>query len=307
MKRNLALIVKYLIHLLLFLASVSIYGQMNKSKKIKINNYALNYNITGTGNETLLFLHGFALSTESWGGIVSKIDTNKYKIICIDILGFGFSEKPTSFDYSIESQSSLIESFLKELNIDTISLIGHSYGGVIGLYLTYKAITAQNDIKIKKEVLIDVPAFSDIRPKFIDILESDFLSFLALKIMPARALAKYMIKTTFYNYKDAKNNHLERYTFFLKQKNIDESMVQMAKNILPDKTDDIVSCYSHIDFPVLIIWGQNDALIPVENGVSLAAKIKTSEMKIIPNCGHVPQEECPVETAYEINKFLDTK
>lgn len=272
---------------------------------ITIEGLNINYKIIGKGSENLLLLHGFLLSTESWDFILGKFDSTKFRMICVDILGFGFSDKPLNSDYSIERQSKLIQSFLTKLHVDTLTIISHSYGGVIALYLTYLSLIEENNLKIKKEILIDVPAFSGIKPKFINVLKNDFLSFLSLKILPEKVLAKYILKTTFFDYPKAKNSHLDRYTFFLRKKNIDEAIVQMAKQLLPKKINDLMNSYKLIDFPVLIIWGNNDNLIKIENGKRLHNEVKTSKLVIIPNCGHVPHEECPDETFNEIHKFLE--
>ncbi|MFZ4671941.1 MAG: alpha/beta fold hydrolase [Flavobacterium sp.] len=298
---------KQLIYLSMILISNLTSGQMSltPSKFMQIDDYKINYTDHGSGKETLLFLHGFILSTASWDNIVKNLDTSKFRIICIDVFGFGFSDKPLNADYSIEKQAKIVNDFLINLNIDTITIISHSYGGVIALYLTFLSLKKENNICIKKQVLIDVPAFENSRPIFLKVLNNSFLSFISLKLIPANLLAKYILKSTFYDFEKAKRNHLNRYTFFLKMRHIDEAMVQMAKQILPDRIDDLMLSYSSINFPVLIIWGENDNLISLDFGKKLSHEIKNSAFEIIPKCGHVPHEECPSETFLIINKFLN--
>ena len=300
---------KYVLYIYSLFITTSILGQMNykPSDTINIDGVNINYAMVGSGTENLVFLHGFALSTESWSFIKDRFDTTKYKLLFIDLKGFGFSSKPKKSDYSIEEQSKIVYGVLRTLELNNVTLISHSYGGIVALNLTYQSLTHEIALAIKREIFIDVPGFIDIKPKFINILKNNFLSFISLKIVPARILAKYTLRTTFYDYKRAKKNHLRRYTYFYKQKNTDESMVQAAKNIIPIKMNEIMNSYKRIDFPVLIIWGENDYLIKLEHGKRLNKEIKNSEFISIPNCGHVPQEECPNETIVEMLKFLDKK
>ena len=95
----------------MILISNSILGQMSykPSKYIEIEDFKINYTESGSGMETLLFLHGFVNSTYAWDNITKNLDTTKFRIICIDILGFGFSDKPLNADYSIEKQSKVVK------------------------------------------------------------------------------------------------------------------------------------------------------------------------------------------------------
>jgi pimeloyl-ACP methyl ester carboxylesterase len=62
---------------------------------------------------------------------------------------------------------------------------------------------------------------------------------------------------------------------------------------------------SKINAPTLIIWGADDALIPLEAGRKMNSLIKSSKLVIIEKCGHVPQEEMPERVVEEITKFVE--
>ncbi len=59
-----------------------------------------------------------------------------------------------------------------------------------------------------------------------------------------------------------------------------------------------------IKAPVLIIAGENDQIVPVENSYQLAEDLQNSTLTVLQNCGHVPQEECPVELLVAVDNFL---
>lgn len=265
----------------------------------------INYAVEGSGEKAVLFLHGFGLSMNSWGNLNLENWLDHHKFVFLDFKGFGFSDKPKNSDYSVEEQVRIIVALLKHLNITNLSVVGHSYGGIVAYSLINEVVRGWVNLKIEKKIFIDSPVYEPISPYFIKILQIDFLSFLALNLIPKRIIAKSSLKTSFYNYNKAKKNYLERYVFFFKQKGINYSMRKIAKNILPKNLAEIQNSLKELNGDeVLIIWGENDTLISKDYGIKLANDIKNSELVFIANCGHVPQEEKPEETAKIIYKFL---
>lgn len=271
---------------------------------LTIDDATIHYKVLGNGEKNILFLHGFALSLHSWDLLIEKINISEYRCISIDINGFGFSRNTASDNYSIERQAALTLKVLEHLGISEVTLISHSYGGVIALYLTFLSISGEINLKIEKEVLIDTPAFTEAIPNFIRILQKNICSLFLFRLVPSNMIARYIVRTTFFDVPKALSLHLKRYRFFLKRKGSKKRMILMAKQILPLRMNELIHSYSKITFPVLIIWGENDQLIPLEYGIKLADQIQHSKISIIPNCGHVPHEECPSETFEEINHFL---
>jgi pimeloyl-ACP methyl ester carboxylesterase len=74
--------------------------------------------------------------------------------------------------------------------------------------------------------------------------------------------------------------------------------------MLPANIEEISERYKSINIPVLLIWGDKDEIVPLEVGRKLAGNIPNSKLVIVPNCGHVPQEECPRQTIEAIESFL---
>jgi len=79
---------------------------------------------------------------------------------------------------------------------------------------------------------------------------------------------------------------------------------QTAKQIIPDNIDEITSTYPRINAPTLIIWGQENKIIPLENGVRLHQAIRNSRLAVIERCGHDPPDERPKELMEVIREFL---
>ena len=84
-------------------------------------------------NPTLLLIHGFTASTYVWHAVAPRFADEGFHVIAVDLLGFGYSEKPAWFEYTIEAQGRMIARFMNCLGIGTATLVGSSYGGAVSL------------------------------------------------------------------------------------------------------------------------------------------------------------------------------
>lgn len=94
---------------------------------------------TDKGSKTLVFLHGLGSSSlVDFSNLLIDKRFCKFRLVLIDLLGFGVSDKPAGFSYSLYEQADLVSVLLNELKIESYSLIGHSMGGTISIALTQK-------------------------------------------------------------------------------------------------------------------------------------------------------------------------
>lgn len=83
----------------------------------------------------ILFIHGLSGSCEYWISTVNSREMREYRCVAIDLLGFGYSDKPRGFDYSMLAQAGIIQDFLAQKKINKVVYVGHSMGGVVGMAL----------------------------------------------------------------------------------------------------------------------------------------------------------------------------
>jgi pimeloyl-ACP methyl ester carboxylesterase len=84
------------------------------------------------------------------------------------------------------------------------------------------------------------------------------------------------------------------------------ALLETGKQIIPPNVDDLVKKYKDIDVPTLIIWGRQDKVISVAVSCLLSHDIANSTLKLIDQCGHVPQEEMPEATIPLVLDFLQS-
>jgi len=91
--------------------------------------YKIFYKEEGNG-EPLILVHGFPTSSWDWYKIWDSL-TQKYKVYTIDMMGYGFSSKPTDYRYTISSQVDLWEDFLAKNNLKSFHILAHDYGDTV--------------------------------------------------------------------------------------------------------------------------------------------------------------------------------
>jgi pimeloyl-ACP methyl ester carboxylesterase len=275
-----------------------LHGTFNYSDKIQIN-----YEIHGNGNSTIVFLHGFGASVETWRDIqlpLSKGNT----LIFLDLKGFGLSSKPDDDKYSLEDQAEIVLAFLYVHHLCDITLVGHSYGGAVSIftYLRDRSVHARGIIR--RLVLIDASAYVQEFPYFIDILRKPFINWLVMNLVPTQIMASFILHNLFYDENKLSDERITKYAEYYDQPGSYNSFVECAKQIVPANPDSISALIKTIAVPTLIIWGANDPAIPLAQGKRLHQDILNSYLVIIPNCGHIPHEESPEESVNAILNFL---
>ncbi|MCA1590439.1 MAG: alpha/beta hydrolase [Acidobacteria bacterium] len=106
---------------------------------------------------TLILIHGYTASAYVWNTSAPILAENGFHVIAVDLLGFGYSQKPASFDYSIASQARVIARFMNRLCIGRATLVGSSYGGAVAA-----SVALDYPERVEKLVLADAVINDDL-------------------------------------------------------------------------------------------------------------------------------------------------
>ena len=249
--------------------------------------------------QTIVLLHGFGTSWYSFSRIIPEL-SKYFTIYAIDLKGFGKSPKPKDNRYSVYDQAVLVDKFLREKNLKNIILIGHSYGGGVAL-----SLVLMDKKRVKKMVLIDSACYDQKLPKLIRWLQIPIIGKIGFFILPSSFEVKESYKYAFYDDSKIPEDIVREYTKNLYLPNAKSVYFETTKELIPKDIDKISKKYSTIKIPTLLIWGENDIVIPKEKAYRLHKDLKNSKLVIIPKCGHMPHEERPKETLKALKSFLD--
>ncbi|MGI6324475.1 MAG: alpha/beta fold hydrolase [Bacilli bacterium] len=247
--------------------------------KITIDDHIINYETYGNEHaQTVVILHGWGASLEYFN-LISQYLAVKYKVYAIDLPGFGKSSIPPK-PLSIIDYAQIIKSFLDHFNITEPILIGHSFGGRI-------IITLTGHLKYQADKIILINS-AGIKPKrtiwyYIKIYTYKFLK-LFQKFMPKKMALKYIIfLRNIFGSKDYNNvNEIMKRTLIL------------AVNT------DLKAYLKEIAAPTLLIWGDNDQITPIKDGIMMQKLIPDAGLVILKDAGH----HAYLEKYYEFRMIL---
>ncbi len=271
---------------------------------VDIDGLSIAYTDSGQENgETVLLVHGFASFSFTWQRILEFFPEN-IRTVCIDLKGYGYSEKVADDNLSPFDQSRILTEFIKKLDLKNFSLIGHSMGGAISLLALFEP---EIESRVRKLVLIDTAGLFQKIPDFIDDLTIMTPNNPLMRLTDENLMSRMVLETVYYDKSKIKEDVIKEYADVLRMDKAKECLIGSAKQIAIANVRSFHRKMSALKIPTLLIWGEEDNIIDLEDAFLFFHNLHGAKLKIIPECGHNPQEEKPEETAEIIGRFLRIK
>ena len=153
-------------------------------------------------------------------------------------------------------------------------------------------------------VLIDAGAYKEYIPGYVKILGVPIIGAAAIYLIPAKCMAKSILKMAYYDPKKITTEQIAAYAAPIASPGGRHALLETGKQIIPPNIDELTAKYKDINVPTLIIWGKQDKVINPIVGNLLDQAIPNSTLSSIDQCGHVPQEEMPDATVPLVLEFL---
>lgn len=254
-------------------------------------------------NKTLLFLHGFGESKETWRFLVPKL-SQSYHLVLLDLKGFGQSPKIKDNAYSVYDQAREVASFIKKKKLQDVTVVGRSFGGGVALVLALMQKDKLIEKNINRLILINAMSYKQGLPSMLENLNQPIIGFLGIHLLSNDYMAEEAYKFAFYNNDLIPKNSLEYSSYCLSLPLAKYVYLETTKQLIPDDIETIQKRYKEIDLATLILWGKEDVSIHVNKAYKLYRDIKGSKLRIFPKVGHMPNEEVPEKVLVEILKFM---
>ncbi|CAA6802795.1 MAG: Hydrolase, alpha/beta fold family [uncultured Sulfurovum sp.] len=255
-------------------------------------------------NKTLLFLHGFGESKETWRFMVPAL-SKKYYLVLLDLKGFGKSPKLADHAYSVYDQAREVASFIKKKKLDDLTLVGRSFGGGVALVLALMQKDKLIEPNISRLVLINTMSYKQNLPSMLKTLNQPVIGYLGIHFISNDWMAEEAYRFAFYN-NDLISKESTAYASSILSTPLAKYVyLETVEQLIPDDINIMQRRYKEIDLPTLILWGKEDVSIRVNKAYKLHRDIKTSQLKIFPNVGHMPNEESPKKVIFEILRFME--
>jgi len=273
------------------------YGN-EQSMFIEIDGMQVHYRGEGQGMPIVL-IHGTAASLHTWDDWTQEL-TKTHRVIRMDLPAFGLTGPNQSRDYSVEAYVKFMEKFITQMEIDSFHLAGNSLGGNIAWNYAL-----EHPEKVGKLALLDPNGLPTGKPKpwifqmaNIPVLNQAFLYY------TPKFLIRKNIKEVYADDTKITDELITRYHKMALREGNRQAFVDRAKLDFKEDSLTIVNKFKLIETPTLIIWGKQDAWIPLACGEVMHEHIPNSELEVLENSGHVPMEENPKESLQLLKDFI---
>lgn len=271
---------------------------------VRIHGHEVSYRDEGDG-PVLLLLHGIAGSSRAWREVIPAL-SDDFRVIAPDLLGHGESAKPLG-DYSLGAYASGLRDLLGVLGVERATLVGQSFGGGVAMQLAY-----QHPEVCERLVLVDSGGLGrDVNP----ILRAATLP-----------LAEYVMPVLFPSFVKERGDAVSRFLrdrgirsgraaeVWLAYRSLTETenrkaFVRTVRSVI-DPGGQTVSALDRLylasEVPTLIVWGEDDSIIPVSHAHAAHEAIPGSRLEVFDGVGHFPHVEVPERFVEVLRDFIAT-
>jgi pimeloyl-ACP methyl ester carboxylesterase len=266
------------------------------SHSIVIKGIDIHYLETGRGPRTLILVHGWCGSSDDFLSMLRSMPPD-IRCIAVDLPGCGESAKP-DIEYSIPLFVDILFSFSAALGLESFALLGHSMGGQAAVHFV-----RQHPESVEKLILVDPYG-----------LEGEEGAWLALTRIGPLIDAGFQLNNRLFIEIAVRVNLLFRPS----NETVESLVNSTARNIIGpeaskatanitqnvighDPVDDILPAIAQ---STLVVWGENDVLLPRRWAERFVALLPNASLSIVSESGHMPTREKPTEVAALIARFI---
>lgn len=233
----------------------------------------------------LVLVHGTPFSAQVWHRIAPLL-AKKWTVYYFDLMGYGLSDMTAGEDVSLGVQNGLLAALLAEWGLSRPSVLAHDFGGATvlrGYYL--------NDLRYEALTLIDPVAVAPWGSPFVQHVRQHEAAFAGMPGYMHHALLRAYLQTAAHKplSEEAFSAYMTPWQGEVGQPAFYRQIAQMNQNY----TDEVEKYYGPMDCPVRLLWGERDDWIPLPQGQKLAEKLTGGKLTVIPDAGHLVQEDAP--------------
>ncbi|MGA9359370.1 MAG: alpha/beta fold hydrolase [Mycobacterium sp.] len=272
-----------------------------------IHGYKRAYRIAGSG-PAILLIHGIGDNSTTWNAIQAKL-AQRFTVIAPDLLGHGQSDKPRA-DYSVAAYANGMRDLLSVLEIERVTVVGHSLGGGVGMQFAY-----QFPHLVERLILVGAGGVTkdvNVALRLASLpMGSEALALLRLPlVLPALQTAGKILGKAL-GTKGLGNDlaNVLRILDDLPEPTASSAFTRTLRAVV-DWRGQIVTmldrCYLTQAIPVLIVWGTRDVVVPVQHAWMAHSAMPGSRLEIFEGSGHFPFHDDPARFIDVVQRFIDT-
>lgn len=247
---------------------------------IEIDGVKLHYRKSGDGNP-LILMHGWGCNMDTVASI-ERVAAETHTVYNIDFPGFGASPEPPAV-WGVEEYTSLIEKFADKLGIERPVLVGHSFGGRVGILMASRT-------PVDKLILVDA---AGVKPRRSMRYYFKVYSFKAMKSLCRLVLPRAKADAVIEKWRSRKASA-----------DYASASPRMRAILSKVVNEDLRGVMPGIAAPTLLVWGENDTATPLSDAKRMERLIPGSGLVSFAGCGHYSFLDNPVQFAAVLRSFL---
>ena len=267
-------------------------GEPRDARFAEVRGARVRYVDEGEGPAVVL-IHGFASSLDNWRNVRPVLRRN-HRVIALDLKGFGWSDRPEG-DYSPEEQARIVLALMNELRVERAAIVGHSWGASVALSV---ALIAPD--RVTRLALYDAWAYEDQLPTFFHwsgtVPTGEILFAAFYDQRPEDRIAR-----AFHDPAAVDQSVVDEVEEALDRPGTRAAALAAVRGMQYARVEDR---YATIERPVLLLWGREDAVTPLEYGERLATELPNADLVVFPQCGHFPMIEAQHASTRALARFL---
>jgi pimeloyl-ACP methyl ester carboxylesterase len=245
-----------------------------ESASVTVNGIRVHYETEGpaTGPAVVL-IHGLGSRAEDWANLAPYFARAGFRVYIPDLPGYGRSERPADFSYSVHDQADVVVGFLDALGLKQVDLGGWSMGGWI-----VQLVAIRHPERVNRLMLFDSAGLNEKPTWDTNLFMYDTpgqLAQLSALLMPNPPRIPGFVARDILRISKAHRWVMQRALYsMLTGKDVTDALLPQLK------------------MPVLILLGQLDQITPLSEGQKMHILIPQSELKVFHGCGHLAPEQC---------------
>jgi len=243
--------------------------------------------VEGPANgQVVVLVHGLGGRAEDWRNLAPWFAKAGYRVYMPDLVGYGRSQKPADFSYSMTDEAAVVVGFMDALGLQQVNLGGWSMGGWI-----VQIVASTHSERVKRLILFDSAGLYE-KPAWDTRLftpaTSTELDQLDALLMPHPPVVPGFIARD-----------------ILRNSKRNAWVVQRALGTMLAGRDTTDNLLPQLKMPVLIAWGAEDLITPVEQGEKMHRLVPQSELDVVAGCGHLAPVQCAGQMGPKLVEFVN--
>ncbi len=254
---------------------------------VQLSDGFTHYELIGSSDcPTVVLVHGFSVPYFIWQPTVEFLVQAGYRVLCYDLYGRGFSDRPRK-RYDLDLFNRQLVELLDVLEFQTpFGLVGLSMGGIIA-----SNFVCRHPERVSKLGLVDPAGFSISRTWYFNLILLPGLGELIFGLFGDSNLLKSMA-SDFYDPQQVEY-FLSRYRPQMRYQGFKRALLSTLRAGMLEDQSAIYGQLGQIKTPVQLIWGRHDTTVPYEYSADLMQMVPRAEFHTIEGAGHIPHYEKP--------------